>query len=78
MEKNLDAARELWYRLLPLIRLEYRALGSDDGNPHWLAVCREAATLRGIPVGVSRGPLARVEPSVRQELKSILEGLGQL
>jgi 4-hydroxy-tetrahydrodipicolinate synthase len=25
VEKDLDAARELWYRLLPLIHLEYRA-----------------------------------------------------
>jgi 4-hydroxy-tetrahydrodipicolinate synthase len=78
LEKNLDAARELWYRLLPLIHLEYRALSADHGNPHWLAVCREAAMLRGIPVGISRGPLAQVELPVRQELKSILESLGQL
>lgn len=78
VEKNLEAARELWYRLLPLIHLEYRALGADHGSPHWLAVCREAADLRGIPVGVSRGPLARVEPAIRQELKTILEGLRQL
>jgi 4-hydroxy-tetrahydrodipicolinate synthase len=78
VEKDLDAARELWYRLLPLIHLEYRALGDEHGNPHWLAVCREAADLRGIPVGVSREPLAQVEPSVREELKSLLEGLKQL
>jgi 4-hydroxy-tetrahydrodipicolinate synthase len=77
-EKRLDAAQELWYRLLPLIQLEYRALGADHGSPHWLAVCREAALLRGIPVGVSRAPLAPVEPSVREELRSILSNLKQL
>jgi 4-hydroxy-tetrahydrodipicolinate synthase len=77
-EKRLDAAQELWYRLLPLIHLEYRALSADHGNPHWLAVCREAATMRGIPVGVSRAPLAAVEPSVREELRSILTSLRQL
>ena len=77
-EKRLDAAQELWYRLLPLIHLEYRALSADHGNPHWLAVCREAATMRGIPVGVSRAPLAAVEPSVREELRSILSSLKQL
>ena len=77
-EKNLDAARELWYRLLPLIHLEYRALGVDHGNPHWLAVCRESAVLRGIPVGISRGPLSAVDPSVREELRSILMRLWQL
>ena len=49
VEKNLEEARALWYRVLPLINLEYRALGTTDGNPHWLAVCREAAVLRGNP-----------------------------
>jgi dihydrodipicolinate synthase/N-acetylneuraminate lyase len=78
VEHDLESARELWYRLLPLINLEYRALVTADGNPHWLAVCRESAVLRGIPVGVSRGPLAPVDPAVRQELKSLLESLEQL
>jgi 4-hydroxy-tetrahydrodipicolinate synthase len=78
LEKNLEDARALWYRLLPLISLEYRALGTADGNPHWLAVCREAAMLRGIPVGASRNPLAPVEPEVRAELKFLLESLEQL
>ena len=77
-EKRLDAAQQLWYRLLPLIRLEYRSLDSDHGNPHWLAVCREAAAMRGIPVGISRAPLAPVEASVRQELSAILTNLEQL
>jgi 4-hydroxy-tetrahydrodipicolinate synthase len=78
VEKNLEDARSLWYRVLPLINLEYRALGTADGNPHWLAVCREAALLRGIPVGVSRAPLTSVDAGVRAELKSLLEGLKQL
>jgi len=78
VDNHLEEARKLWYRVLPLIRLEYRALSTDDGNPHWLAVCREAAVLRGIPVGVSREPLAPVDADVRAELKSLLEGLEQL
>ncbi len=77
-QKQLDAARELWYRLLPLIQLEYRSLGSDNGDPHWLAVCRESAALRGIPVGVSRAPLTPVRPAIRDELRAILIELGQL
>lgn len=78
VEKNLSEAQELWYRLLPLIRLEYRALTSEQGNPHWLAVCRESAVLRGIPVGVSRLPLTPLEPALREELRKLLAGLGQL
>jgi 4-hydroxy-tetrahydrodipicolinate synthase len=77
-EKNLDSARALWMRVLPIIRLEYRAMGTNEGSPHWLAVCRESAALRGIPVGVSRAPLTAVDDATREELRAILAGLGQL
>jgi dihydrodipicolinate synthase/N-acetylneuraminate lyase len=77
-ERNLAAARELWYRLLPIIHVEYRSMGTDAADPHWLAVCREAADLRGLSIGVSRPPLSRVSAEVRQELKHLLTGLGEL
>lgn len=76
--KNLDEARALWLRILPIIRLEYRAMGTNEASPHWLAVCRESAALRGIPVGISRAPLSPVDASVREELRALLVGLGQL
>ncbi|MFN7995635.1 MAG: dihydrodipicolinate synthase family protein [Bryobacteraceae bacterium] len=78
VDKNLDAARALWYKILPVIQLEYRALGTANGDPHWLAVCREAATLRGIPVGASRPPLTPVVPEVRADLQAALSALGEL
>jgi len=78
VEKNLSEAQQLWYRLLPLIRLEYRALTTEQGDPHWLAVCRESAALRGIPVGVSRPPLSPLKPELREELRNLLTNLGQL
>jgi 4-hydroxy-tetrahydrodipicolinate synthase len=77
-EKNLDQARALWMRVLPIIRLEYRAMGTNEGSPHWLAVCRESAALRGIPVGVSRAPLTAMDSATSEELRAILAGLGQL
>jgi 4-hydroxy-tetrahydrodipicolinate synthase len=75
---NLEAARELWYKLLPIIHVEYRAMGTDHGDPHWLAVCREAADLRGLEIGLARRPFTRVQPAVREELKQLLTGLGEL
>ena len=77
-EKNLEEARALWLRILPIIRLEYRAMGTNEASPHWLAVCRESAALRGIPIGVSRAPLSPVDASVREELRALLARLGQL
>jgi len=78
LERDLDAARELYYRLVPLIRLEFRALGSADNDPHWLAVTRESALLRGIPVGESRKPLSRVSRECSDQLKGLLMSLDEL
>ena len=78
VDKNLDAARDLWYKILPVIQLEYRALATASGDPHWLAVCREAAALRGIPVGPSRPPLTAVSPDVRADLHAALVRLGEV
>ncbi len=78
VDKDLDAARELWYKILPVIQLEYRALGTASGDPHWLAVCREAAALRGIPVGPSRQPLMAVSPAVRAARRCALVEHGEL
>jgi 4-hydroxy-tetrahydrodipicolinate synthase len=75
---KLSEARELWYRILPIIRIEYRAMGTDHSNPHWLAVCRESAVLRGLDVGVSRPPLQPVDKSVGEELRVALQNLNQL
>lgn len=78
VEQNLRAARDFFYRLVPLIRLEFRALGSADNDPHWLAVTRESALLRGIPVGQSRKPLSRVSREYSDQLRRLLVALGEL
>lgn len=77
-EQNLSAAREFFYRLVPLIRLEFRASSSPNNDPHWLAVTRESALLRGLPVGYSRKPLSRVSREHSDQLKKILVNLGEL
>ena len=77
-ESNLSAAREFFNNLVPLIRLEFRASSSPNNDPHWLAVTRESALLRGLPVGCSRKPLSRVSKEHSDQLKQILLGLGEL
>jgi 4-hydroxy-tetrahydrodipicolinate synthase len=72
---GLADARRQWNLLLPLIQFEYRALFSDVGQPHWLAVCREAADLQGIHVGAPRLPLRPLSVELRQELKNLLNDL---
>jgi 4-hydroxy-tetrahydrodipicolinate synthase len=76
-KQDLDAARDLWYRLLPLVHLEFSAQ-NGDWDPHIIAVVREVATLRGLPVGPSRAPFTPVKPAVREQLTQILKNLGAL
>jgi len=77
-QQDLNAARDLWMKLQPLIRFEYRALHTNEAEPHWLAVCRETAELRGIPVGPPRAPLKRLRAGHHEELREILTELGEL
>lgn len=78
VRKDLAAAQSLWQRLLPLITFEYRALTTDAGQPHWLAVSREVALLRGIPIGSPRLPLRPLPPALREELRGLLRDLGEI
>src|ERR1700722_3165073 len=78
VEQNLKAARELFFPLVPLIRLVFRAVSSPDNDPHWLSVTRESALLRGIPVGHSRRPLSALSRQHAEQLKVLLISLGEL
>src|SRR6266478_3786258 len=78
VEKNLSAAQELFYPLVPLIRLEFRAASSSNNDPHWLAVTRESALLRGIPVGESRKPLSAISRADAEQLRELLVGLHEI
>jgi 4-hydroxy-tetrahydrodipicolinate synthase len=78
LEQNLRAARDFFYSLAPLIRLEFRAASSPNNDPHWLAVTRESALLRGIPVGYSRKPLSPISREHSEQLKQLLISLGEL
>jgi 4-hydroxy-tetrahydrodipicolinate synthase len=78
LEQNLSAAREFFYRLVPLIRLEFHAAATSNNDPHWLAVTRESALLRGLPVGQSRKPLSRVTEKHSRQLRNLLVALGEI
>lgn len=72
---DLADARARWNRLWPLVQFEYRAMRLNTDQPHWLAVCREAADLQGIPVGAPRLPMRPLSPELRRELQELLSGL---
>jgi len=78
VDENLSAARDFFYRLVPLIRLEFHAASTSNNDPHWLAVTRESALLRGLPVGESRKPLSRIKENHSRQLKELLVELGEI
>jgi len=78
VDKNLSAARELFYPLVPFIRLEFQSISLPNNDPHWLAVTRESALLRGIAVGQSRKPLSAISREHAEQLKDLLLSLGEI
>lgn len=77
-ERDLASARSQWNRLLPLVQFETKAVYSDGGQPHWLAICREVAELRGMSVGAPRRPLRPVPHEFREQLRQLLVDLGEI
>jgi 4-hydroxy-tetrahydrodipicolinate synthase len=75
---DLEAAREEWQRLLPLVRLEFAGIGAGD-EPHWFSVMKAALNLLiGSGVGDPVPPLTAVSPEHLQELTNVLRALGSL
>ncbi len=75
---DLEAARDEWQRLLPLVRLEFAGIGDGD-EPHWFSVMKAALNLLiGSGVGDPVPPLAAVSPEHLQELTNVLRSLGSL
>ena len=78
VNKNLDAARDLWYRLMPLVLMEFSTVYSNNNDPHWLAMSRDAAILRGLPVGQTRPPLTGLRHHDLEHLRNLLVDLGEI
>jgi len=78
VEKDLDAARHLWYRLMPLVLMEFSTVYSNNNDPHWLSMSRDSAILRGLAVGQTRPPLTGLRHHDLDHLKKLLVDLGEI
>jgi 4-hydroxy-tetrahydrodipicolinate synthase len=78
VDKDLDAARELWYRLMPLVLMEFSTVYSNNNDPHWLSMSRDSAILRGLPVGQARPPLTGLRHHDLEHLRKLLADLGEI
>jgi 4-hydroxy-tetrahydrodipicolinate synthase len=73
---DLTAARELWARLAPLMRLQFSAYHSRGEGAHWFSVMKAALTMIGPPVGDPCPPVLPLEEPYRGQLAEILRELG--
>lgn len=78
VEKNLDAARAVWYRLMPLVLMEFSTVYSNNNDPHWLSMSRDSALLRGLPMGQTRPPLTGLRHHDLEHLRKLLVELGEI
>jgi len=68
-ENDIRAARELWYKYVPLA-------ASFEAPKEWLPNIKAACEIVGNPVGRCRKPLLPVSEEERRKLRNLLENLG--
>ncbi len=66
VDGRLDEARELYYRLMPLLQL-------FEGGGHYTQLVKAGCGIRGLDVGPPRAPLAETGAAERDRLESLLQ-----
>ena len=73
---DLPAAREIWAKLAPLMRLQFSAYHSKGEGAHWFSVMKAALNMIGPPVGDPEPPVLPLPESYRLVLAGHLRNLG--
>lgn len=71
VEKNIEAARDLYYKYVPLASL-------FEAPKVWLSNLKAACEIVGNPVGSPRLPLLPATEETRKELRKLLKNLGEI
>ncbi|MEM2904572.1 MAG: dihydrodipicolinate synthase family protein [Candidatus Bathyarchaeia archaeon] len=75
-KREIEKARALWYKLLPLIQLLSYTRTGERSN--WQAMLKEGLEMRGRRAGRTRMPVLPLPDAERERLRSILGDLGLL
>jgi 4-hydroxy-tetrahydrodipicolinate synthase len=75
-KSDLPAARLLWKKLAPLMRLQFRGAFNGGDDPNWLSVMKATLNLVGPPIGNPSLPGQPLDPATTRLLASILRDLG--
>jgi len=67
-EKNIEEARDLWYKYLPLANLA-------ETSKLWISYIKAGCEMVGDPVGKPRRPLMSASEEMKQKLRRVLKDL---
>ena len=75
---DLVAARGLWKKLAPLMRIQFSSYLSGGEGAHWFSVMKAALNMIGPPVGDPQPPVLPLQQELRTQIESMLRDLGYL
>jgi 4-hydroxy-tetrahydrodipicolinate synthase len=73
---DLAAAREVWSKLAPLMRMQFAAYHAKGEGAHWFSVMKAGLNMIGPPVGDPEPPILPLPAREREQLAAVLVGLG--
>ncbi len=73
---DLAAAREIWAKLAPLMRLQFDAYLSKGDGAHWFSVMKTGLNMIGPNVGYPALPIQPLSTEHRRKLAGLLRDLG--
>lgn len=74
-QKDVDAARRIWQRIVPFTYYFMYGRKGSPQKPHWLSVFKEALNLMGRNVGQPRLPAEPLTDTERAELREVISNL---
>jgi 4-hydroxy-tetrahydrodipicolinate synthase len=73
---DLVAARQIWAKLAPLMRLQFSAYHNGGDGAHWFSVMKAGLNMIGPEVGDPSPPVLPLPAEFHETLATLLRGLG--
>ena len=76
LKGDLAAARQIWAKLAPLMRLQFSAYHSGGDGAHWFSVMKAGLNMIGPEVGDPSPPVLPLPAEFHETLATLLRDLG--
>jgi 4-hydroxy-tetrahydrodipicolinate synthase len=75
IDGDLPAARAIWKKLGPLMRIQFSSYLSKGEGAHWFSVMKAVLNMIGPPVGDPQPPILPLQENYRKEISKMLTDL---